>query len=240
VLSERAAAALWPGEDPIGKQVIAGDNAPPAEVVGVVADVPTTSLEEPGSLIAYLPYRKGWLGSASLLLRTSGDPGALAAPARVELGRLAPGVAVAKVRTLSQVVSESVAGRRFQLALLALFAVTALLTACIGIYGVIAHSLARRRSEIGIRMALGAHPASIHRLIVREGLRATLLGLGAGIPVSLAFGRVFGSLLFEVRPNDPVMIAGVAALLSLVVGMACYVPARRATASDVNAALRLE
>jgi putative ABC transport system permease protein len=162
------------------------------------------------------------------------------AAARAALRDVDPTVPVAKARTMAQVVSESVAARRFQLALLALFALTALATASVGIYGVISHSLTRRSGEMGVRMALGARPADVRRLVLREGLTPVVVGLTAGIAVSLALGRVFGSLLFEVRPSDPFTLAGVAAVLGIVAAIACYVPARRATATDLAGLLRFE
>ncbi|MFN2567721.1 MAG: FtsX-like permease family protein [Gemmatimonadaceae bacterium] len=141
---------------------------------------------------------------------------------------------------MAQVVSDAVATRRFQVALLALFALTALATASVGIYGVISHSLARRTGEMGVRMALGARPADVRRLVLREGMTPVVVGLVAGIVVSLALGRVFGSLLFEVRPSDPLTLAAVAAVLGLVAAVACYVPARRATTADLAGLLRFE
>jgi predicted permease len=240
VLSERAARALWPGEDPIGKRVVPGSNDPVSEVVGVAADVRTSSLEREGSLVAYVPYWGRLPSSGTILLRTASEPGSVAAAARAALRQVDPAVPVAAVRTMSQVVSAAVAARRFQLALLALFGITALVTASVGIYGVIAHSLARRTNEIGVRMALGARPADIQRLVLREGLTPVAAGLAAGIAIAVALSRAFRSLLFEVGPGDPLTLAGVAALLGLVAAAACYVPARRATAIGVVEALRLE
>ncbi|HEU4631611.1 MAG TPA: ABC transporter permease [Gemmatimonadaceae bacterium] len=243
VLSEQAARALWPGEDPIGKQVTNG-NFGTREVVGVAADVPTTSLEDPRSVIAYLPqvvepmWAIGW--SATLLVRADGEPTALAPGARQVLRELDPGVAIAKVRTMEQVLSSTLAQRRFHLLLLALFAVAALVTASVGIYGVIAHSLAQRTGEIGVRMALGARPRDIRRHVLREGLTPALLGLAGGLAVALLLGRAFQALLFEVRPSDPRTLGAVSLILLTVAAAACYIPARRATAGDVSTALRLE
>jgi predicted permease len=240
VLSERAARALWPNEDPIGKRVVPGSNDPVSEVIGVAADVRTSSLEREGSLVAYVPYWNHVTRTGSLLLRATADPAAVTPAVRARLRSLDPSVPVVKVRTMAQVVSESVATRRFQVALLALFALTALATASVGIYGVISHSLTRRTSEIGVRMALGARPADVRRLVLREGLTPVGIGLTAGIVASIALGRAFASLLFEVRPGDPLTLAIVAAVLALVATVACYVPARRAAAADVAGLLRFE
>jgi predicted permease len=240
VLSQRAARALWPNEDPIGKRVFPGSNDPVSEVIGVAADVKTSSLEKEGSFVAYVPYWNNVPARASILLRTAADPAAVTAVARAAIREVDASVPVVKARTMRQVVSESVATRRFQLALLALFALTALATASVGIYGVVSHSLARRTGEMGVRMALGARPADVRRLILREGLTPVVAGLAAGILLSLALGRVFASLLFEVRPSDPVTLGAVAAVLGVVAAVACYVPARRATSAELAELLRFE
>ncbi|MEJ7810888.1 MAG: ABC transporter permease [Gemmatimonadaceae bacterium] len=239
VISERAARTLWPGEDAVGKRLRIGSAKSAAEVVGVAANVRTSTLEQEGSLVVYLPSRVSPPSQGTVVVRTTADPGAVATAVRAALRRVDPSVPVTKVRTMAQVVSATVATRRFQLGLLALFAVMALVTASIGIYGVISQSLASRTGEIGVRMALGARPADIHRLVMGEGLRPVVAGLVVGVAASLALGRVFGSLLFEVRASDPLTLLAVAVLLATVATVACYVPARRATAAGAAAALRL-
>jgi putative ABC transport system permease protein len=229
ILSERAARELWPGEDPIGKRVIPGSNDPVAEVVGVVADIHTSSLEREGSLIAYLPHWQRTWPDMSLLVRTTGDPASMTAATRAELRAIDSRAVVSRVRTMQQIMTNAIAQRRFQVALLTIFAIAALATASVGIYGIISHALNRRRSEIGIRMALGARPADVHRLVLREGLRPVVLGLIAGIAVSLAVGRTIASLLYGVRSGDPITLGAVAMLLLLVGTAACLIPARRAT-----------
>ncbi|MGH7576231.1 MAG: ADOP family duplicated permease [Longimicrobiales bacterium] len=241
VLSERAADVLWPGENAVGRRITKNDFT--YEVVGVAADVVATGLEAEASPIVYLPPWTSfgfYAWSASLVARTDIDPATLIGPARTAVREASAGTAIAKVRTLDQIVTQASAGRRFQLTLLIVFAVTALITACVGIYGVLAHSLARRRREIGVRMAFGARRAEIHRLVLREGLGAAGLGLAAGIAVTLAAARVFESLLFEVQPSNPLVLLSVSVLLVTVSGVASYVPARRASDGQVTAALRTE
>jgi putative ABC transport system permease protein len=138
------------------------------------------------------------------------------------------------------VISSTVAARRFQVALLLLFALLALVTASIGIYGVISQSLAGRTREIGVRMALGARPAHVHRLVLREGLLPVVMGLVLGIVASLAAGRVVASLLFEVKPGEPLALLGVSALLGIVAAIACAIPARRAAKGALAVMLRAE
>jgi putative ABC transport system permease protein len=240
ILSERAAAALWPGEDAIGKRMVPGSNDPVAEVVGIVSDVRTSTLEREGAIIAYLPYWRRAPAEASILLRTGGDPAAVTSTARAALRRIDPTIPVARVRTMEQVVSAAVAQRRFQVALLAMFAVMALVTASIGIYGVIAQSLVARTGEIGVRMALGAPPAQVHRLVLGEGMRPVAAGLGIGLVASVVLGRWIENLLFGVRPGDAVTLFAVAVILGTVALVACAIPARRATKTDLVAMLRSE
>jgi len=240
VVSERVARALWPGQDPLGRRVLAGDNNPPAEVVGVAADVHTSTLESDGSLVIYLPLWEYPPRQGTVVARTGADPGAATAAARAALRRADPLVAVPRVRTMAEVVSAATAARRFQLGLLAIFAAMALLTAGVGIYGVIAQSLAARAGEIGTRLALGARPADVLRLGLGEGLAPVGIGLAAGVAGALAAGRGLQSLLFEVRPADPLTVAGVGAVLGLVAAAAYAIPARRAAAGDPARVLRLE
>lgn len=237
VLSEGAARALWPGENPIGRQAHVGADST-YEVIGIVPEVRTSGLEHPGSVIAYKPYWEIGLPFSTLLLRTRTDPAALATAAREALRDIGPSVPVSRVRTMDSVVAGAVAERRFELVLIGLFALTALLTASIGIYGIISHSLARRTNEIGIRIALGARAFDVHALVLSEMLRPVGFGLIAGIGSSVVAGRLIAGLLFEVRPTDATVLVTVSAVLGLIAAAACLVPARRATRVDPVDALR--
>jgi predicted permease len=238
VLSERAANALWPGENPIGKRMVPGSNDPVAEVVGIVSDVRTSTLEKEGSLIAYIP--SAGRAEMTVLIRTTGDPATVTSAARAVLRGVDPTIPIAKARTMEQVVSAAVAQRRFQVALLIMFAVMALVTASIGIYGVIAQSLVSRMGEIGVRMALGAPASRVHRLVLGEGMRPVAIGLGIGIIGSLVLGRWIENLLFDVRSSDVLTLVGVVVILATVAVVACVIPARRATRTDLVAMLRAE
>jgi putative ABC transport system permease protein len=240
VVSQRAAAVLWPGANPIGKRITAGDNAAPAEVVGVVADVETNSLEQPGSLVVYEPLAQWPPFTGTILVRTTVDPSQVTGALRARLRSIDATVPIANVRTMAQVVSATVAQRRFEMLLLSLFAVIALLTAIIGIYGTTSYSVARRANEIGIRLVLGAHAADIRSLVMRDGLAPVAAGLVAGLGAALLLGRAFASMLFEVRPTDPVTLASVTLLLAAAAVAACYAPARRATSVDPIESLRFE
>jgi predicted permease len=238
VLSERTAQVLWPNERAVGKRLWPGSNDTIAEVIGVVADIRTTSLEKEGSLIAYLPYWQNSPREAVLLVRTSADPALIAGAVRAELRAFAPAVPISRVRTMADVMSAAVAQRRFQLFVLALFAATALVTASVGIYGVVAHSLRRRTGELGVRMALGARPRDVQRLVLREGLSPVVVGLAAGLVLAVALGRAVRALLFGVAPTDPVTLAGVTIVLGVVAAVACWLAAWRATRMDLVRALR--
>ena len=239
VISERAARLLWPDRSPIGELARVGERQG-LEVVGVVANVPTSALEEERSLVAYLPIWEAYPLQATLTVRTVADPPAVTATVRSVVRAVDATVPLTRVRTMEQVVSASVATRLFQLGLLILFAGMALVTASIGIYGVISQSLASRSGDIGVRMALGARPVDVRRLIIREGLTPVALGLGAGIAVALAGGRLIEGLLFGVRPSDPLTLLSVCALLGTVALVACAIPALRATRADLTTLLRFE
>jgi predicted permease len=244
VLSQAAAHALWPGEPVsavLGRRVALGGHLV-AEVIGVAADVTATGLEAERAPILYVPpwTAIGFPSAAAIAVRTTSDPVHALGAARAAIRRAAPGAVVSGERTLEQLVSNAAAERRFQMSLLILFAATALTTACVGIYGVVAHSLARRTGEIGVRMALGARRTSIHRLVLAEGIRPTLVGLVVGIAAMGVAGRLLRSLLYEARPVEPGVLVGVVAILLMVATVACYVPARRATAGNPSALLRHE
>ena len=238
IVSQRTARALWPGESAIGKQLDIGFGRN-FEVLGVAADVRTSTLEQEGSLVVYVP---AWLPppQGTIVVRTRGEPGVVAASVRDAIREIDRSVPVPRVRTMEEVVSNTVAARRFQLGLLTLFALLALATASVGIYGVIAQSLASRTREIGVRMALGARPWDVHRLVLREGLTPVALGLAVGVASAYAAARAVRALLFEVQPGDPGTILGVGLLLGTVAVIACVIPSRRVTRTGAAGLLRME
>jgi putative ABC transport system permease protein len=240
VISEAAARAAWGNENPIGQKFRPGDDqAPPFEVVGVVRDVRVGMAEKPVATV-YAPYWYRSRTAMNVVVRTSLAPRALAPAIRSAVWGLDPDTVIGEVRTMQNVVSDSVGQRRFQMWLVSGFAASALLLACIGIYGVVSWSVSRRTNEIGIRMALGARSADVHRMIMSQALRPVAGGLVLGVGAALALGRVQNSLLFGVSPRDPLTILAVAALLSGVATLACYIPSRRAARDDPLEALRWE
>jgi putative ABC transport system permease protein len=243
IVSARTAARIWPGEDAIGKHIRRGDDSEAfAEVVGVVGDTRADMKGDP-PLMVYRTYWKAhdsMAANQSVVIRTAQNPGSMAAAVRTAVWAIDSELPVPEMKTMRQVITSSVAQRRFQTMLLGGFALAALLLAVIGIYGVISYSVNRRRNEIGIRMALGAQSGDVSGMVLREGMRPVAIGLLIGLAGALALGRLLGALLYETRPSDPVVMMSVAAALGLAAALACYVPARRATAVDPATVLRYE
>ncbi|HOQ45421.1 MAG TPA: ABC transporter permease [Bryobacteraceae bacterium] len=240
LISERLAQRLWPGRDAVGRTFSRGNNMS-YEVIGVVGDVRAEVHKPPVSMV-YRPYwDPNWVPFRSILVaRAAGDPRSVAGAMRAAIRATDPDVPVPQMRTISEVLDESVAQRRFQMTLAGSFAFTALLLACLGIYGVVSYSVARRTGEMGIRAALGARPADLYRLVLRQGLAPVAVGLLLGIASALAAGNMLASLLFEIRPRDPFTIVAVSALLTAVSIAACLLPARRAAGVEPAAALKYE
>jgi predicted permease len=241
LVSELTAHTLWPGENPIGRQFIRGNmTEDPFTVIGVVKDARTIALAQADPMMVYVPY---WFRSDStggLLVRTSQDPASMADAVRKAVWAVDAAVSIPVVRTLDGVVADSVANRRFEMDLLLLFAVSALLLAGLGVYGVVNYSVVKRQQEIGVRLALGAQTANIYALVLRDGMTPVLVGAAAGVGITAGFARVAGSLLFEVSPSNPAIVAGAVGVLVAVGIAACLLPARRAAAIDPMRALRAE
>jgi putative ABC transport system permease protein len=210
----------------------------PHEIIGIVGDIHHESLESKPSPTMYMPTRESiW---RSLVIRTQGDPLNLVGGVRKEVNALDPDQPIATVRPMTEWIAMSVAGARYRTTLLGLFAVLAMILAATGIYGVMSYSVAQRTQEIGVRMALGARPFDVLKLVVRQGMILALIGVVVGLAGALALTRVISSLLFGVTERDPITFGVVAALLLVVAFIACFVPARRATKVDPLVALRYE
>jgi putative ABC transport system permease protein len=246
LVSESAARQVWPGENPLGKRLRNDPRPEWVEVIGVVADVRTDSPEKQPAPMVYVPYWDGayWQGSvwgnATYVIRTWQDPAPMANALRSAMHELDADLPLANVLTMREILSESIGRRRFQTLLAGTFAGAALLLACLGIYGVISYSVARRTNEIGIRIALGAQASQVSVLVLRQGIQPVLGGLAAGVAAALAAGKLISGFLFGTAPRDPAAIATVVLMLLLVAGLACWVPARRASRIDPMAALRDE
>jgi putative ABC transport system permease protein len=206
----------------------------------VVADVRHASLEEQPQLQAYLPFWQSSAPAASIVLRTSGDPLSLASAVRKEVNTIDPALAVADIRTMDQLVSESTAIRRFQTFLLSVFAGAALLLSLVGLYALLAYSVRQRTAELGLRMALGAQKRDVMRLVIGQGASLAFAGIALGLVSALVLTRLLTSLLFEVKATDAITFASVAIVFCVIALVACYVPARRAMRVDPMVALRYE
>jgi predicted permease len=242
VISELTAKTMWPGQNPIGRQFRRGgmDGEAPFTVIGVVGNARTISLARLDPMIVYVPYWYRCDDSGGLLVRTAQDPSSMADSIRKAVWSVDPEVSVPVVRSLGGIVADSVANRRFEMDLLLLFAIGALLLAGLGVYGVVTYFVVQRQREIGLRLALGAQRANIYRLVLRDGLMPVLIGAVAGIALSFAFARVVGSLLFQVSPHNPKIAAAAVCVLVAVGAAACLLPARRAATVDPMRALRAE
>jgi len=244
VVSQSVADRFWPGKHPIG-QICTTQWGPdvPAEVVGVVGDIRAVQLDEPPLMMVYVP---SWFNtisvptSASIVLRTASGPAGDAGAVRELIHNIDPDVPITSLRPMSQIVSHSVDPRRFPVFLSKLFALSSLLLASLGIFGVVAYSVERRRQELGIRMALGAARQDLLRMVLRQGMAPVIVGLAAGLVAALFAGRLIGSLLFDVSASDPLTLVVVVLVVATVALVACIVPSLRAMHVDPMVALRHE
>jgi putative ABC transport system permease protein len=241
VINETMARRHWPTEDPIGKRVkISWDENAADEIIGVVSDVRHASLEtEPRDTI-YWPYPRVPYSSMTLTIRAVGDPTSIVNPVVAIIRELDPQLVVSSVKTMDEVISDSVAERRLTMTMLAIFAGAALLLAAVGIYGVISYSVTQRTQEIGIRMALGARRADVLKMVVGQAMLLAAAGVVLGAAAAALLTRLMAGLLFHVKPGDPLTFATVAIVLAAVAALASYVPGRRATRVDPIVALRAE
>jgi predicted permease len=243
IVNESFAKHYWPSTSPIGKCIEIGDagSAECKTVVGIVADAKYLQLEENPRPVFFLPIAQ-WSGSHDryILVRTAGDPAAAIPNVRATLQRLAANLPYVNVQTMADVLRPQLQPRRLGAAMFGAFGVLALALAAIGLYGVISYAVAQRTHEVGIRLALGAQPAQVLRLVVRQGALLTGIGLLIGIAGALAGARLIAHFLFGVSATDPVTFAGVCVALGAVAALASYIPARRAARVDPIIALKAE
>ena len=240
IISEAMAKQFWPDEEALGKRFTFYGEDQLREVVGVVRDSAIVTIGEDPLPVVYLPLPQNYTPAATLQVRTSGKPEAVLGGVRSQLQSVDRNLAITNVNTIGEVIGQGLWPARMGAALLTLFALLALLLASIGIYGLMAYSVTQRTQEVGIRMALGAQPSDVLKLIIRQGMLLAGSGLVIGLVAAFALMRVLASLLFGVSAHDPFTFAGVTVLLAAVALLACYVPARRATQVDPIVALRYE
>jgi predicted permease len=245
IVNRSMAQRYWPGEDALGKRITLEDHPKEADwmtIVGIVGDVKDKPDSPAAQMALWWPIEQTPVGVNSMAVVVRGSAGSelLANDLRQAVHQLDPTLAVANIRPMDDIADANVSTPRFALFLVALFAGLALTLAAIGIYGVISYAVSQRTREFGLRMALGAQAGDVQRLVLRQGVKLALMGVALGLVGALALGRVLRSLLYEVSAADPATFASVSALALAVAALACYLPARRATAVDPANALRAE
>jgi putative ABC transport system permease protein len=240
VINEAAAKHFFPGQNPVGKHIANSRDMVQREIVGVVADVKFNTLNAADVEEMYLPMAQAPWPNTTLLVRSETSSQTLVAAVRGKIAEVDPNLPVAGISSMEEVVGASIAQPKLTMQFGGVFAGFALLLAAIGIYGVMAYTVSARKQEMGIRVALGARPADILRLVVGQGMRVTLLGVALGVAASLALTRFFASLLFRVQATDPLVFSAAALVLIGAAFVACYLPARRATRVDPIIVLRYE
>ena len=247
IINRAMARMFWPNQNPIGQRIWIGKPMGPEwtepstrEIVGVVGDIHGESLASAPEPTMYLPYAQRPIVEAYFVVRTRHSPLAAVPEVRDAMRQVGPDVAIARVRTMEQVLSASMTNWRFRTILLALFGALAVFIAAIGIYGVISYSVAQRTHEIGVRMALGARRTDVLKLVIGHGFTLTLTGVAIGIIGALTLTRFLSNLLYGVKPSDPITFIAVSVILTAVALLASYIPARRATKVDPMVALRYE
>ena len=241
ILNQRAARAFFKDDDPLGKRLkVSWNDAREVEVIGIAADIRHSQLHTPPDPCLFLTNAQQPFPFSALVIRTAGNPDALASAVKTQIRDVDPDQGVGEIHTMKAIVADALAPSRMQAQLLGLFAVVALALTSIGIYGVLGYSVAQRTREIGVRLALGAPPSSAFRLVLDDGFRLTAIGLAIGLGGAVVLTRLMRGLLYEVEPLDPVVFAGVTVLVSLVAAAACAIPAVRATRVDPAIVLRDE
>jgi putative ABC transport system permease protein len=241
ILNQTAAQQIFPGENPLGKHVkFHGYFNPTLEIVGVARDIRHNGLENRPDPCLFLPQSQQPSGLAALVIRTGGDPRALIPAVKEQMRAVDPNQGAQDIATMEQVMSDSIAAPRLQVTLMCIFGGLALLLAAIGIYAVISYSVEQRTREMGIRLALGAAPDSIRRLVLREGCALAVAGIGIGLVAARALTSYLATLLYMVKPTDSIVFGGVSAVLAAAALAGCYFPARRATRVDPVVVLREE
>jgi putative ABC transport system permease protein len=238
IVNEALARRYWPRQNPVGKHILIGRQPAPAEIVGLAGDVRNSGLALAPQPQIYLPFPQIPWGNMNVVVRTVSDPHNMAVPIRAQIAALDPDQPVTAVQTVEELMDGSRAQPRFMMLLLAAFSVASVVLAMIGIYGVLAYSVAHRRQELGIRLALGAEKSDIVRMVVKQGLKLTLLGAGIGIIGALALTRVMSSLLYQTGVRDfTTFVLAPLAFLAIAL-LASYLPARKATSVQPTEALR--
>jgi putative ABC transport system permease protein len=243
IIDEQFAKRYWPNEDAVGKRIKFGtdEKAPSLEVVGVVGRVKMEGLDNDSNRVqGYFSFSQVPFQAMTLIVKGQGDPNQLISSARNQVRSIDPDQPIYNIRTMDEIRGESIAPQRLNLTLLTIFAAIAFVLAIVGIYGVMSYAVTQRTHEIGIRMAIGAQPRDVFRMILGQGMMLTIIGMAAGLIGAFALTRLMATMLFNIKPTDPVTFGGVAVLLLAIALIACYIPGRRATKVDPVNSLRYE
>jgi putative ABC transport system permease protein len=242
IIDEEFARRYWPNEDPVGQRLrMGGEKGNPLTVLGVVGRVKMDGLGQDSNRVqGYFPFAQLPDSAMTVILKAAGDPNQLIAAVRGQVREIDPDQPIYNVRTMNEIRAESVAPERLNLALLSIFAGIALVLAIVGIYGVMSYSVTQRTHEIGIRMAIGAQPRDVFRMILGQGMILALIGVALGLIGAFALTRLMATMLFGIEPTDPTTFAAIAVLLTAVALVACYIPGRRATRVNPLESLRYE
>jgi putative ABC transport system permease protein len=241
VVSDTLARQMFPNQNPIGQRLLVSWNdTGPDEIIGVVGDTKMVSIDEQISPAIYYPYSRTPYTSETVVVRTAGNPAAVASSLVQAVREIDPDLPVSHLRSMEDVIARSLAQRRIVMLLLAVFAAVALVLATVGIYGVMSYMVSQRTQEIGIRMALGADRGGVIAMVLTHALRLAVIGLAAGCAAAFALTGLLRTMLYDVTPTDPMTFAGVAAILLAVAAVATAVPAMRATRIDPLTALKAE
>ncbi len=243
IIDETMARKYWPNEDPLGKRIsYEGGQANPRwrEIVGIVGHVKHRGLEGESRVQYYIPHPQRQSTNMNVVIRTQGEPTALTGSVRAAIRSIDRDLPLFRVRTMEELVTNSMAQRRFLLWLFVIFAGLALVLAAIGLYGVMSYSTMQRSHEIGIRMALGAQARDVLKMVLKQGMALALVGVAVGVAGAFALTRLMANLLYDVKATDPLTFLTIAVVLAAIALLACFVPARRATKVDPMVALRYE
>jgi putative ABC transport system permease protein len=240
IINNDLARIYFPNEDPIGKRITFDDGESWISIVGVIGDVKQLGLDSSAKPEVYFPYLQVAASSMSLVVRTTSDPLSLAGAVKSQIQTIDKDLPIDDAKTMQQLLAESLSGRRFNMLLLTVFAMVALVLAIVGIYGVMSYTVTQRTHEIGIRVAIGAQSRDVFRMVIGQGMMLAMIGVAFGLVGAFALTRLMTTMLFGVEPSDPATFISIAVLLTIVALAACYIPARRATKVNPLLALRYE
>jgi putative ABC transport system permease protein len=240
IVNETLAARAWPNRDPLGQRMrLDGPNGPMVEVVGVAKDGQYLYWAEPRQLAMWTPFSQDYTSQMKVIARTEGDPAAMAAAARENVRALDADMPIVNLSTMAgNFEARAMLGPRLIAQIVTAIGLVGLLLSVIGLYGVVAYAVGRRTREIGIRMAIGARPADVLRMVLGQGLTFTAIGIALGLAIALSSGRFVQNFAVGVNPHDPLILIGVPAILAAVMMAACWLPARKASRVDPTLTLR--